>query len=135
MVPRSADLSLKLGQAGRAALPFVPGGISVAALTADVGLDAGDAAPWKATVKAEGVEGAFGRVDGVALDASGQAHGPCAAERARARASASMRRRTGVVPTDLALARRARPDLQGERRRHPGRPDSPVTFEDLERSS
>ncbi len=102
MVPRSADLSLKLGQAGRAALPFVPGGISVASLSADIGLDAGDAAPWKAMVKAQGVEGTFGRVDGVALDASGQAK-DLALPDARSTSFRFDASADGLVPTDLAL--------------------------------
>ncbi len=72
MVPQSADLTLKLGQAGRAALPFAPGGVSVASLTATAGLDPGDAAPWRATVEATGVEGDFGAVGSLSLDASGQ---------------------------------------------------------------
>ncbi len=102
MVPRSADVSLKLGQAGRVALPFAPGDISVATLTADIGLDAGEAAPWQATVRAEGIEGAFGRIDAVALNASGQAKNLA---RASAR-STSFRfgaSAEGVVPNDLGL--------------------------------
>ena len=73
MVPQSADVSVRLGQAGRAALPFVPGHVSVAGLTASVGLDAGQAAPWRATVIADGVEGNFGVAASVRADASGQA--------------------------------------------------------------
>ena len=102
MVPRSADLSLKLGQAGRAALPFVPGDISVATLTADIGLDSGEAAPWKASIKADGVEGAFGRIDGVAFDASGQAR-DLARPSTRATNFRFAVSADGVVPNDLAL--------------------------------
>ena len=116
MVPRKADLSLKLGQAGRAALPFVPGGISVASLTADVGLDAGEAAPWKATIKAEGVEGDFGRADSIALDASGQAK-DLARPNARATSFRFDVSADGAVPSDLALRDALGPTFNGKRHR------------------
>jgi len=102
MVPQSADLSLKLGQAGRVALPFAPGDISVASLTADIGLDAGEAAPWKATIQAAGVEAAFGRIDTIALDASGQAR-DLARPGARATSFSFDASAEGVVPNDLGL--------------------------------
>ena len=41
LVPESAELSLRLGDAGRAALPFAPGDMSVATLQVNAGLDAG----------------------------------------------------------------------------------------------
>ncbi len=101
-VPRSADLSLKLGQAGRAALPFVPGDISVAALTANVGLDAGEAAPWKATIDAHGVEGAFGRMDTVVVDASGQARN-LSRPNARGTSFRFEASAAGVAPGDVSI--------------------------------
>ncbi len=102
MVPRSADVSLKLGQAGRAALPFVPGDISVAGLTLNVGLDAGDAAPWRATIKADAVKGAFGEIGALAIDASGQAQN-LARPSARGTSFRFDASATGFVPNDLAL--------------------------------
>ena len=111
MVPRSADISLKLGQAGRAALPFVPGNISVATLNADIGLDAGEAAPWKATVSAEGVEGTFGRIGSIALDASGQARN-LARPSARATSFRFEASAEEVVPNDSALRDALGPTLK-----------------------
>ncbi len=102
LVPQSAELSLKLGQAGRAALPFVPGGISVATLTVTAGLDQGNAAPWRATIAAEGVEGDFGRVDGLSIDASGEAQN-LANPRARGTRFRLQASATGVAPNDSGL--------------------------------
>ena len=73
LVPSSAELSLRLGQAGRTTLPFVPGGVSVAQLEASVGLTAGAASPWRVDATAAGVESAFGTVGELSLMASGEA--------------------------------------------------------------
>lgn len=73
LVPSSADISLRLGQAGRTALPFVPGEVSVTNLAAKIGLDPAAAAPWQAEVTAEGMQSAYGGAGKVVVTASGQA--------------------------------------------------------------
>ena len=103
LVPQSAELSLKLGQAGRTTLPFVPGGVSVARLEVTAGLDTGTPAPWRAEVSAAGVESAFGAVGELSLMATGEARNltdPAArATTFRLGGSAS-----GVQPADPAVA-------------------------------
>lgn len=73
MVPRSADVSLTLGQAGRARLPFAPGEPSVASLRATATLGSGAKAAWRADISAEGVEAEFGVIDEIVLHAAGSA--------------------------------------------------------------
>ena len=116
LVPRSADLSLKLGQAGRAALPFVPGDISVATLTADVGLDAG---------RGRAVEGDRSRRTASRAPSAASTASPSTRRgrrgtwrgRTRARrASASTASAEGVVPSDLALRDALGPTFKATRR-------------------
>jgi translocation and assembly module TamB len=72
MVPQRAEVALKLGQAGRTEFPFL-GDVSVTSVNMTGKLESGDAAPWRVQIEADGVEGDFGRVEGIALDATGLA--------------------------------------------------------------
>lgn len=111
LVPASADVTLSLGRAGRTRLPFVPGEPSVTTLAATIGLDAGALAPWRADIKADGVESSFGTVGTVALTASGQARDLLdPAERGatfRVEGSAE-----AVGPADAALAEALGPTMK-----------------------
>jgi translocation and assembly module TamB len=111
MVPERADLSLRLGQAGRTALPFVPGNVSVGSLDVKIGLDAGAQAPWTANIRAAGVESAFGFVAETEITASGQASNLVdpAARASTFRMDGSA---TGVAPTDPKLAEAIGPTLR-----------------------
>ncbi|HWT30119.1 MAG TPA: hypothetical protein VN240_03745, partial [Propylenella sp.] len=73
LVPVAGQLTLRLGQAGRTTLPFAPGNVSVAALEANVGLDEGATAPWRAEITVQGAQGTFGSIGGLAFSANGQA--------------------------------------------------------------
>ncbi len=73
LVPRAARLSLRLGQAGRAALPFVPGDVSVATLQVDGALEEGTTSPWRIGLVAEGVENAHGSFARLTASANGEA--------------------------------------------------------------
>lgn len=102
MVPRQAKLSLNLGQAGRAELPFLPSGVSLAGLRATAELDPGEAAPWRVEIAAEGAEGAFGRIAGLAINAIGQAQN-LANPKARATSFKVEGSAEGVALADPAL--------------------------------
>ena len=77
LVPESAMLTLQLGQAGRAGLPFaslfVPGNLSVTSLLVNAELEGGASAPWRAGIVAEGVESDLGGFARLAANASGEA--------------------------------------------------------------
>jgi translocation and assembly module TamB len=73
LVPENAEFSLRLGDAGRAALPFAPGDMSVAGLQVTAGLDGGATAPWTLAIAAAGVESVHGRADALNFSARGQA--------------------------------------------------------------
>jgi translocation and assembly module TamB len=73
LVPENATLSLRLGQAGRATLPFAPGDVSVASLQVDGELESGAAAPWRLGLVAEGLESDYGSFARLAANASGEA--------------------------------------------------------------
>ncbi len=102
MVPQQAKLSLAIGRAGRAELPFLPGGVSLTSLKADAELSPGGTAPWKVTIAAEGAEGTFGRVAGLALNAAGEARN-LAEPSARATNFRLSGSAEGVAPSDPAL--------------------------------
>ena len=68
LVPQQAKLSLSIGRAGRAELPFLPGGVSLASLRANAELSSGETAPWRVEIAAEGAEGAFGRSGGPGVE-------------------------------------------------------------------
>ena len=72
-MPVTADLSLKLGQAGRTRLPFAPGELSVASLDVVAGLEGGADAPWRVELEAKQVEGDFGAVAVLSVQADGEA--------------------------------------------------------------
>ncbi|HEX9906102.1 MAG TPA: translocation/assembly module TamB domain-containing protein [Propylenella sp.] len=73
LVPARAELSLRLGEAGRTALPFVPAGVSVARLNIAAALDPGAGSPWHAEARATGVEGDFGTIGEILVIAGGAA--------------------------------------------------------------
>jgi translocation and assembly module TamB len=72
-VPEAAEVSVRVGQAGRTALPFAPGEISLAALQVDAALERGDTAPWRIGIVAEGVESTYGSFARLVANGSGQA--------------------------------------------------------------
>jgi translocation and assembly module TamB len=104
LVPSSAELSLRVGQAGRTVLPFVPGDISVANLQATMGVDEGEAPPWRIELRAEGAESAVGRIGNISVSGLGRASNPGdSATRAvsfRFEAAAA-----GLMPDDPAVAK------------------------------
>ncbi|MBA3519700.1 MAG: translocation/assembly module TamB domain-containing protein, partial [Rhizobiales bacterium] len=110
-VPASAEASLRLGQAGRTILPFAPGHVSVSRLDATVGLDAGVSAPWRADVRAEGVESDQGSAGSVAFTARGQASS-LADPAARATSFNIEGSAQAVVPADAAVAQALGPSVR-----------------------
>jgi translocation and assembly module TamB len=130
MVPESAELSLRLGQAGRATLPFVPGDVSLASLEANAVLDAGAPAAWRADIKAAGVESSFAAIGSLNLTASGRAEG-LADPAARATSFTLDATATEVVAADAELAVALGPtlDLTAAGAWAAGQP---VTFESLQ---
>jgi translocation and assembly module TamB len=130
LVPERGDLSLRLGQAGRTGLPFAPGHISVAALEADIGLDAGAAAPWRAEITAQGLQGAFGSIGGLAFTASGQASNLAVpAERATTFRLEGSAENVQVADAELAAALGPTVRLSSSGSWSAGQP---ITFESLE---
>jgi translocation and assembly module TamB len=103
MAPTRGEISLRLGQAGRTTLPFVPGGVSLASLDVTAGLDEGTPAPWRADVSASGLESDFGRVESLALSAMGRAEDLAVPERRSTTFSVGATAE-GVAPADAALA-------------------------------
>ncbi len=73
LVPESALVSLRLGQAGRTALPFAPGDVSLATLSVDAEVEPGAPSPWRLSVVAEGLESAQGGFARMAVSAGGEA--------------------------------------------------------------
>ena len=111
LVPQLAKFSLSLGRAGRVELPFLPGGLSVASLKADAELSAGRTAPWRVELSAEGAEGSFGRVAGLALNAIGEARNLAEPE-ARATAFTLDGSAEGVAAADPAFRDAIGPTLR-----------------------
>jgi translocation and assembly module TamB len=130
LVPESAEFSVRLGQAGRIPLPFIPGDVTVAGFEATGGIDAGDAAPWRVDASAQGVQSARGEIGSVVATASGQAANLAAPNRR----SASFRidgSADGVALADSAMREAIGPTvrLTGAGSWAAG---SPVTFETLQ---
>ena len=111
LVPQSARLSLRLGQAGRAALPFVAGEISVASLQVDAEVEEGAASPWRVGVAAEEVEGTFGSLGRIAVNASGEARN-LVRPSARSVSFLVNGALEGLAPSDPALRAATGPELR-----------------------
>lgn len=104
MVPQRANISLQLGQAGRAMLLGVPGDVSVASFRANATLNAGDPAPWRIDAAAEGAEGDFGKIADLAVNVAGQAQNLLDAD-ARATSFRVQGKAQGVALADAGLGR------------------------------
>ncbi|MBA3520850.1 MAG: hypothetical protein H0T75_25150, partial [Rhizobiales bacterium] len=129
-VPASADISLRLGQAGRTALPFAPGRASVSRLDATIGLEAGATAPWRADIRAEGVESDHGTVGNIAFAARGQASN-LADPAARAASFNIEGSAESVAAADAALAQALGPSVRFSTAGG-WAAGQPITFETLE---
>ena len=71
--PTRGSATLRIGQAGPTALPFAPGDASVTSLDLAATLGEGDAAPWRVTLSAAGLQATFGAAANLKLEASGNA--------------------------------------------------------------
>ena len=103
LVPQRAELAVQLGQAGRTAIPFAPAELSVATLSMTAGLDEGADAPWRAEIRATGLQSSAGAADRLDMTASGQAN-DLAVPEARALTFRMEGSVAGAAPADPALA-------------------------------
>jgi translocation and assembly module TamB len=110
LVPVNAEVSVRLGQGGRTALPFVPGAALVEALKLEAKLDQGSGSPWRAELTAQGLTTRFAEVASLLIGASGQASDLAdpAARTVTFRIETSAE---GVAAADAAIAEAVGPTL------------------------
>ena len=132
MVPQQRRAFAEARAGGRAELPFVPGDVSVASLVVTAGLDSGADAPWRdARSRPRASRATSARVDGVALDATGQAEN-LASPDARATTFRLDGSAEGVALADPALREAVGAIAEADAARARGQPAQPVAFETLQ---
>jgi translocation and assembly module TamB len=109
LAPLSADVSIRLREGGRTAIPFVPD-VSVEALRLEARLDEGSGAPWRAELTAQGLTSPFGEAASLSLVAGGTTSrlADPAARTVTFRIEASAE---GVAAADAAIAEAVGPTL------------------------